>query len=226
MQKQECLISFEGGEGSGKSTQTALLAERLRAAGRVARIVREPGGTALGEEARRILKHASCGENLDARAELLLFAASRAQLVTEVVRPALAVGEVVLCDRFADSSAAYQGGGRGLPPETVAAINAFATDGLAPNLTVLLDLPAAEGIARARRRAAIKAKTAPPSQDRMEALDIAFHERVRAGYLALAAREPERFFVADASLSTQALAAQIWLRVAEKLGLPPAAAPA
>ncbi|MDR2862554.1 MAG: dTMP kinase, partial [Puniceicoccales bacterium] len=127
MQDHGCLITFEGSEGAGKSTQITLLAERLRAQGRTVCVVREPGGTDLGEEIRRILKHAPYGERLSDRAELLLFAASRAQLVSEVIRPTLAAGGVVLCDRFTDSTVVYQGCGRGLSETFINEVNAFAT---------------------------------------------------------------------------------------------------
>jgi dTMP kinase len=209
MPTQGTLITFEGGEGAGKTTQIALLAGRLRAAGREVRLAREPGGTALGEDARRILKHASYGGALSARAELLLFAASRAQLVAEVVRPALDAGAVVLCDRFADSSLAYQGRGRGLPEDVIGVLNNFATNGLAPALTILLDLPPQEGLARARNRA-----TGTAAGDRMESLEAAFYERVREAYLEMAAREPARFLVLDGAAAPAVLAEKIWERAA------------
>ncbi|MDR1497391.1 MAG: dTMP kinase [Puniceicoccales bacterium] len=220
MQKRACFISFEGGEGSGKSTQIALLSDRLRAIGCMTRVLREPGGTFLGEEVRHILKRAPS----DPRSELLLFAASRAQLVTEIIRPALADNETVICDRFTDSTIAYQGAGRGLSSEIIATINAFATGGLTPDLTVLLDLPPSAGIARVHARASLTTTPLPP--DHIEMLDIAFHERVRTCYLELAAREPERFFVIDARQPQQAIADQIWRHIAEKLGLPLFAQPA
>jgi dTMP kinase len=211
MQPKGCFITFEGGEGAGKSTQAGLLATRLRASGRTVRIVREPGGTELGEDVRRILKHAPYGARLCAPAELLLFAASRAQLVAEVIRPALQAGETVLCDRFTDSSAAYQGAGRRLPRGIIDALNNFATAELVPDLTVLLDLPAAAGLARARQRAATQAN--PAGADRLEALDTAFYERVRAAYLDIAAREPGRVFVVDAAAAPEEIAGRVWARV-------------
>jgi dTMP kinase len=211
MQQQGFFITFEGGEGAGKTTQISRLAERLRSQGRIAHTVREPGGTELGEDTRRILKHAPYGARLSDSAELLLFAASRAQLIAEVIRPALAKGEIVLCDRFTDSTAAYQGCGRGLPADVIAVVNAFATGGLHPDLTVLLDLPAAVGLERARRRAP---DTATAENDRMETMQLAFYERVRAGYLELAARERERFLIVDALQSPDQIADQIWARLA------------
>jgi dTMP kinase len=219
------LITFEGGEGTGKSTQITLLAERLRSGtGGVGactvRLVREPGGTALGEDVRRILKHAPYGETLDDCAELLLFAASRAQLCAEVIRPALERGEVVLCDRFADSSLAYQGSGRGLPTKVIRMINDFATGGLRPDLTVLLDLPPAVGLERVKARtqavpAAAPAAPAAPavSQDRMETLDLAFYERVREAFLDMAEYEPERILKLDASEPPAVIAEKIWVRI-------------
>jgi dTMP kinase len=207
MQKTGVFITFEGGEGAGKTTQVTRLAEHFRALGRTVRTVREPGGTELGEETRRILKHAPYGARLCDPAELLLFAASRAQLVAEVIRPALHNGEIVLCDRFTDSTAAYQGYGRGLPADAIATVNTFATNGLSPDLTVLLDLPAAAGLERARLRAPAD------STDRMETMDLAFYERVRAGYLEIATREKARFLVVNALLSPEQIGGEIWERL-------------
>jgi dTMP kinase len=210
MQQQGFFITFEGGEGAGKTTQVSRLAERFRAQGRTVHAVREPGGTELGEDTRRILKHAPYGARLSDPAELLLFAASRAQLIAEIIRPALAKGEIVLCDRFTDSTAAYQGCGRGLPADVIATVNDFATGGLRPDLTVLLDLPAADGLERARRRAPVAGAA---EADRMETMNLAFYERVRAGYLEFAAREKGRFLVVDARQSPEQIAEQIWIRI-------------
>ncbi|MDR3229189.1 MAG: dTMP kinase [Puniceicoccales bacterium] len=210
MPERGFFITFEGGEGAGKTTQIALFAERLRAEGRAVRVVREPGGTALGEEVRGILKHAPYGDSLDDRAEMLLFAASRAQLVAEVIRPALEAGETVICDRFADSTLAYQGRGRGLPEDVIAVVNNFATGSLVPELTVLLDLPATEGLARAHKRAA------EAHRDRMETLGSAFYERVRTAYLEMAQRDPTRFFVVDARLPAAEIAEKIWARAGKR----------
>lgn len=195
-------ITFEGTEGAGKSTQIALLSERLRAAGRTVRVVREPGGTDFGETVREILKHAPYGDRLSDESELLLFAASRAQLVKEIIRPALAAGEVVLSDRFTDSTLVYQGCGRGLPADFIEKSNRFATGGLSPELTVLLDLPAAAGLDRARNRAG--------KADRMEAMETEFYDRVCAGYRALADAAPARFFVVNARLSPEEISGKIW----------------
>ncbi len=194
-------ISFEGSEGAGKSTQIRLLEEYLLAQGRIVRVVREPGGTSLGEDVRQILKHAAYGASLGAEAELLLFAASRAQLVREVVSPALDQGQMVLSDRFTDSSVVYQGWGRELSVDFIEVLNRFATRGTVPDLTVLLDLPVEEGLLRARQRGG--------KADRMESMENAFYERVRAGYLNLAAADPGRFLVMDARLPQAAIAAKI-----------------
>lgn len=203
-------ISFEGSEGAGKSTQIRLLEECLRLQGRQVQLVREPGGTLLGEEIRQILKHATYGEVLGSEAELLLFAASRAQLVREVIYPALHQGRVVLSDRFTDSSVVYQGWGRALPIPFIDELNRFATQGVRPDLTVLLDLPAAEGLERARLRG--------EKEDRMESMENAFYERVRAGYLSLASAEPERFLVLDARLPQMVIAEKIQEEIRRREG--------
>ncbi len=195
-------ITFEGTEGAGKSTQIALLADRLRAAGKTVRLVREPGGTDFGEAVRDILKHAPYGDRLSDESELLLFAASRAQLVKEIIRPALDAGDIVLCDRFTDSTLVYQGCGRGLPGAFIEQLNDFATGRLLPAFTVLLDLPASDGLDRARNRAG--------KADRMEAMETAFYDRVCAGYRKLAAELPERFFVVNARLSPEEIGGKIW----------------
>ncbi len=190
------LITCEGPEGSGKSTLMAALADRLRTLGRAPLLVREPGGTATGERIREILLDPDLGE-LRPETELLLLEASRAQLVREVVLPALDAGRIVLCDRYADASVAYQAGGRGLPRELVERLNAFAVDGAVPDLTLLLSLPPAEGLSRVAARAA--------GQDRLERERLAFHERVAAAYRELASREPGRIRVLDASRSPAAV---------------------
>ncbi|MHA6203217.1 dTMP kinase [Dyella soli] len=184
-------ITLEGGEGAGKSTLLAGLRAHLLARGVELVQTREPGGTPLGEAIRAIVLdpalHGMSGES-----ELLLMFASRAQLVRECIEPALAEGKWVLCDRFADASYAYQGGGRGMPVERIAMLERWATDGLAPDLTLLLDLPVATGRARAAGRG---------EADRIEVEADAFFERVRAAYRARAAAEPARFRVIDASRS-------------------------
>ena len=188
MSERGIFITFEGGEGCGKSTQVWLLAHRLEAAGLTVRSLREPGGTAVGEAVRAVLLDPE-HSGLDDTAEILLYEAARAQLVAEVIEPALAAGEVVLCDRFYDSTTAYQGYARGIPLEEVAALNHAATGGLTPDVTVLLDLDPALGIKRATAEGA----------DRLEAEDLQFHTRVRLGFLAVAAEDPARIRVVDGS---------------------------
>jgi len=205
-------ITLEGGEGAGKSAQAAALAERLEARGRGAICTREPGGTRLGERLREMLLGLSDETHEpDPLTETILFAAARAELVASVILPALTLGEVVLCDRFADSTVAYQGYGRGVDLALIEQINRVATHGLRPRLTVLLDLPAADGLARA----------APGGlNDRFEQEDIDFHERVRAGYQELAASEPARWLVVDATLPFETVTDQIWARLAPLLDRP------
>jgi len=180
-------ISFEGSEGCGKSTQIARLATRIRDSGREVITMREPGGTPIGEQIRNLLQYDEAGKAMTPEAEILLFASSRAQLVREVIRPALLRGAVVLCDRFLDSTTVYQGVARALAREEVQAINGFAVGETLPDLTILLDLDAAEG----RRRAA--GRKGP--KDRMEQEDEGFYESVRQGYLELARAHPGRITV-------------------------------
>jgi dTMP kinase len=199
------LIAFEGVEGAGKSTQVELLRQALEKAGHRVVTTREPGGTPLGEQVRSILLDPASA--LEARTEALLFAASRAQLVEQVIRPALERGEVVLCDRYLDSSLAYQGAARGLGVEAVAAINRFATAGLVPDLVVLLRLDPAEGLARGRG-----------GRDRIERQDLEFHRRVARGFLDLAAANPDRFVVIDAAAPPDQVAAEVRAAVLRTLG--------
>ena len=195
-------VTFEGGEGSGKTTQCELLALRLKAGGWSVLQLREPGGTPLGEEMRRLLLHPDTVGALSVEAELLLFLAARAELVQGVIRPALADGAAVICDRFADSTLAYQGYGRGLDLALIRGLNDFATGGLAPDLTVLLDVAVKEGRARTRG-----------DDDAFLREDDAFHDRVRRGYLELAKREPGRWLVLDATGLPHELAQAIASRV-------------
>lgn len=195
-------VSFEGGEGCGKSTQIGLLMTHWEQAGRDVLHVREPGGTAIGEVIRHLLKYHPENGAMTREAELLLFAASRAQLVREKIQPFLARGGIVVADRFLDSTTVYQGLGRELPAELVAAVNDFAAGGCRPDVTFLLDLDAATGLARARARHADR-------RDRMEQADESFYDTVRQGYLDLARREPARFCLLDAALPPEALHAQI-----------------
>ncbi|MSQ42068.1 MAG: dTMP kinase [Dehalococcoidia bacterium] len=193
-------VTLEGGDGTGKSTQQAALAALASAAGWDTVSCREPGGTALGERLRAAL-FASATPPAP-QAELLVFAAARAQLVHEVIRPALKRGALVLCDRFADSSVAYQQYGRGLPAGLVGMANAAATGGLRPDLTVLLDTEPAAALARSQQGA-----------NYMEREQLAFHHRVREGYRELARAEPERWLVVDATLPVVAVTAAIWERL-------------
>jgi len=218
-------ITFEGIEGSGKSTQARLLAERLRAAGRAVRLTREPGGTPLAGAVRALLLHPDSSVRALAGAglapgddpaepmlpvtELLLLSAARAQHVARI-RGWLAAGEVVVCDRYADATRAYQGAGRGLDEATLATLERIATGGLRPDLTLLLDLPVAEGLRR-------RQQARDGEWNRLDAEEGAFHERVRAGYLALAAAEPGRWVALDAMLPPEALAERVWATVASRL---------
>ncbi|MGN0890062.1 MAG: dTMP kinase [Candidatus Spyradenecus sp.] len=194
-------ITLEGPEGAGKSTHLARLAEALRARGIEVLTTREPGGTPLCEAVRGLLQFNQAGEAPQTRAEVLLFLASRAQLVSQVIEPALARGTWVLCDRFCDSTFAYQGYGRGLELAQLRALNAFATGGLMPDLTLLLDIPEAES---ARRLAERKGPA-----DRFEQEQAAFHRRLAEGFREMAAAEPTRFRVIDSSGSEAQTAAQI-----------------
>ena len=204
-------ITLEGPEGAGKSTVARRLQARLTRSGYSAVLTFEPGGTALGDQVRQIVLHASELAPTP-RAETLLFCASRTQLVEEVVRPHLAKGEVVICDRYSDSTLAYQCYGRGLPLEPVRAVVDFATGGLRPDLTVLLDLDVAVGLRRKRGRG-----NAP--WDRFELAGIEFAERVRQGYHQLATVEPERWLVLDAGRPLAEVEERVWERV--QVGLRP-----
>jgi dTMP kinase len=201
-------ITFEGIEGSGKSLQARLLVERLRGRGVEVEHTHEPGGTPLGDQLREILLVRN-DLHLVARAEALLMCGSRAQIVEQVIRPALDRGDVVVCDRFGDSTLAYQGYGRGLDIAALRAMLSFATANLQPDMTILLDLPVAAGLER---------KHAQSAWNRFEAEARAFHERVRAGYLALAADEPRRWQCFDGLKAPEALADEIWQRISEHMG--------
>lgn len=203
------LITFEGPEGGGKSTQIALLAARLRESGLPVLLTREPGGTAIGIELRAALLVPERPAPA-ARTQALLVSADRAQHVIEVIRPALESGTAVLSDRFFDSTLAYQGFGEGLDLDDLEHITAFATAGLRPDLTVLVDVDVEIGLAR--RRAAFKAGEG--ELNRIDRRDRAYHQRVRSGYHALAAREPDRFLIVDGTLGPEAIAEVVWRRVA------------
>ena len=183
-------VTLEGPDGSGKTTQLRLLVEWLRSEGYPLLVTREPGGTHIGEDIRDLL-HDCDHVEMSAHAEILLYSASRAQLVAQVIRPALRDGMVVLCDRYFDSTYAYQGYGRGLPLDALRSITEFAVQGLMPDLTLYLDVPAEVGL---RRR-----EQSGEALNRLDREAVAFHERVRAGYLELADAEPERWRVVDAS---------------------------
>lgn len=195
-------ISFEGSEGCGKSTQIGLLRSRAESAGMRVEVLREPGGTEVGEEIRHLLQHAKAGHGMTPEAELLLFAASRAQIVREKIRPLLAEGRLVILDRFLDSTTVYQGMARGLDLPSVKAINAFAAGGTLPRLTFVLDMDAET----ARQRIHATGR----ELDRMEAQPLAFFEKVRQGYQALAAQEPQRIQLIDAHRSPEEVHADIW----------------
>ncbi len=204
------LITFEGSEGSGKTTQIGRLATLLNDAGYEVEVTREPGGTEIGENIRHLLKHHSAGEHMFPETELLLFAASRAQLVREVIMPAIKSGKVVLCDRYLDSTTVYQGVARRVNKDPVRAINDFAVGNLIPDLTVILDVPAEIGLKRIKTRAS-------DLPDRMEEENIDFYRLVREGYLVLAKSMPERFAVFDATKDIMDLEAEIWDEVSERL---------
>ncbi len=195
-------ITFEGGEGSGKSVQAKTLYRRLSKLAIPAFLTHEPGGTALGNKLGRWLKWTD-DRDISPLTELLLFNSSRAQLVTEVIRPNLESGITVICDRYADSTTVYQGYGRGLDLETVETINNMATQGLKPDLTVLLNIPVATGLARKKGE----------RHDRFEQEETIFHQRVREGYLKLAVDDPERWLIIDASQSKAKVEQAIWRRV-------------
>lgn len=197
-------IVLEGPEGAGKSSQLPGLVRRLEAAGRTVVVTREPGGTPPGERIRAMLLDPSGGV-LDPVAETLLFAAARAELVRRVIRPALIAGRVVLCDRFTASTLAYQGYGRGLPIADLEAVNALATGGCRPDAVVLLDLPAAQGLARRRGDGNV---------DRIDGEALAFHERVADGYRRLAAADPARWRIVDAAAGPEQVAEALWAAVA------------
>jgi dTMP kinase len=195
-------VTFEGGEGCGKSTQARALHKRLSESGIPVILSHEPGGTPLGKEARRYLKQTIKAE-ISPLAELFLFAASRAQLVADVIRPSLARGVMVICDRYADSTVAYQGYGRGLDLDVIQAVNTTATQGFLPDLVILLDLPVEIGLARKRSA----------REDRFEREEMAFHHRVREGYLKMASADPQRWLVVDATLPKKRVEQIIWERV-------------
>jgi dTMP kinase len=224
-------ITFEGNEGSGKSTQIVLLAERLHRMGKQVQALREPGGTAIGEEIRHTLKHSQANHAMTPEAELLLMNASRAQLVREVIRPAITAGKIVLCDRFYDSTTAYQGHGRQLDLAKVRAVIDIAVGDMRPHLTLFLDVPVDVSEARRQERQGrlfpnrgggvmerVPLEFDAPVRDRFEESDRAFFERVEQGYRAVAIAEPHRVKVVDATKSVEQVAAAIWQQVAPLIG--------
>lgn len=198
-------IIFEGGEGCGKSTQSKLLLKKLEQQNIPAVLTHEPGGTALGDELRKTLKQRG-NRRVSPQAELFLFAASRAQLVAEIIRPALEEGKVVICDRFSHSTLVYQGYGRGLDFTAINMVNNMATGHLNPDLMILLDISPEQGLARKRS-----------AKDRFESEDLSFHRRVRDGYLKIAAAESDRWLVINSSLPKGRVAEIIWDRVSRLL---------
>jgi len=194
-------ITFEGGEGCGKSTQARILCRRLNKLAIPSLLTHEPGVTSLGRKVARLLKWTQ-NVDISPTAELLLFNTSRAQLTEEVIKPSLESGKVVICDRYADSTTAYQGYGRRLDLTVVAEVNRIGTMGLRPDVTFLLDMPVEEGLARK-----------DGNKDRFEVESINFHKRIREGYLKMAAAEPKRWLVVDAEKSKEEIADIIWQRV-------------
>lgn len=205
------LISFEGSEGSGKSTQISLLAAHLQRTGKDVVTTREPGGTEIGEQIRNIIVHNSKGDEMCAETELLLFTAARAQLVREVIAPALIAGKYVLSDRFLDSSTVYQGIARQLAADPVAQVNRFAVGNVMPDITVVIDVPTEVSLARLKQRV-----TDLP--DRMERENIDFYNKVRQGYLLLAKNMPERVILVDGTHTAAQVAQTIWEHVQVRLG--------
>jgi dTMP kinase len=203
-------ITFEGPDGSGKTTQLQLLAEYLQRQGHRVLCTREPGGTAIGDQIRHIL-HDVNNTDMTPLAEILLYSASRAQLVAQVIKPVLATGGIVLCDRYADSTYAYQGYGRGLDLAVLKMIAKFATQNVQPDLTIYLDLPAEAGLRRKQQ-----ANSAGQGEwNRMDQLTLDFHKRVRQGYLTMAQAEPSRWLVIDAEQSVSQIHQAVWRAVAK-----------
>jgi dTMP kinase len=201
-------ITFEGSEGSGKTSQVPLLAETLRQQGYAALTTREPGGTPIVEQIRKVILDLK-NTDMHPRTEILLFQAARAQHVEQVIRPHLAQGGIVLCDRYADSTLAYQGYGRQTDLVELRKIIYYATGGLTPDLTLLFDMDVMDGLRRRSKGGDV---------NRLDSLDLAFYERVRQGYLSLAAAEPQRWVLIDASRSITEVQAQVWQVVSERLG--------
>ena len=202
-------ITFEGPEGSGKSTQIRLLADYLRLNGYRVDTLREPGGTSIGDQIRGVL-HDTANTDMVPMTEVMLYSASRAQLVAACIRPALSEGRIVLCARFADSTLAYQGYGRGLDMGVLATLTAFATGSLRPDLTILLDMDVRHGLSRRRDEG--------QEMNRLDLEAVSFHERVREGYHVLAAADPTRWVTLDADQPVSSVAADVRSTVLERLG--------
>ncbi len=198
-------VSFEGGDGTGKTTQIHALENYLVQQGRSCVVTREPGGTSLGKLIRQVLLEVG-GHDIAPSTELFLYLADRAQHVNEIIRPALAAGNIVLCDRFTDSTLAYQGYGRGIDLKLLRQINNVADGGVRPDLTFLLDCPVAVGLGRTSRRSSVEGQ---PREDRFERETIEFHEKIRAGFLAMAGADPARFRIVDVSRSAAEVARDI-----------------
>ena len=209
------LITFEGGDGTGKTTQVRALETFLQGWGYACLVTREPGGTALGELIRKVLLEVGDHE-IASSTELFLYLADRSQHVHEIIRPAINAGKIVLCDRFTDSTLAYQGYGRGIDPEWLRQLNNAASGTVRPDLTLLLDCPVDVGLARTARRQAQSAAT-KPKEDRFEREKIEFHEKVRAGFLDIARNEPSRFRVIDASKTVEEIAGTIRRIIVQEL---------
>ncbi len=208
-------ITFEGPDGSGKTTQAQLLYEYLQGRGYPVFLTREPGGTGIGDQIREVLHSLENTEMLP-QTEILLYSASRAQLVGQIIRPHLARGEIVLCDRYADSTLAYQGYGHGLDLQVLQVITAFATGGLKPDLTIYLDIDIEEGL----RRKLVAHQAGEAEWNRMDQQELAFHRRVREGYLQMVAAEPERWVVIEAAQPADAAQQAIRAEVEAKLPVP------
>ncbi|MGE8942622.1 dTMP kinase [Leptospira interrogans] len=202
-------ITFEGGEGSGKSTQARALAERLKAEGISVVLTREPGGSAFAEQVRALLLSRDTADH-SALAEALMFSAARADHLERTIRPALAEGKWVVCDRFSDSTRVYQGAAGGLPKDIIATLEHLVVDDTLPDITIVLDLPASDGLARAGDRSA---QSEAAASDNYEARPLAFHEKLRDGFLVIATGEPERCVVIDALDPPESVAAQVWAAV-------------
>lgn len=207
-------ITFEGVEGSGKSTQIRLLHRALASLGEAVVVTREPGGTKIGDQIRKILLD-SANRGMVSRCEALLYWAARAQHVDELIAPALKSGRIVLCDRYVDSTIAYQGYARGIDFKILETLREMTVGELRPDKTFLFDLPVEEGLQRARRR--ISRRSEADKEDRFENEVVAFHERVRTGFLDMAKKEPERFVVLDASMPIEALRERVWGAVSAML---------